>query len=140
MAYRKPTDKELIESYDRLRLYAGQVGRAMKATAGGDKYNYIGGMNPVDDMRDALEEVEGLLIVGAPTEPGTTIDHRDAWNVAHHRRDNSNLARAYIAMREAAALARTALDGLMGDTDLPDDDSDEMKAMQALSAVLVDLE
>lgn len=38
----------------------------------------------------------------------------------------------------AAHLARTALDGLMGDSDLPEDDSTEMKAMQALNAVLND--
>lgn len=67
-------------------------------------------------------------------------DHRDAWNVAHHRKDESNLARAYIEMREAADKARRALDALMGDSDLPNDDSPEMEAMQALSAVLVELD
>jgi hypothetical protein len=39
-------------------------------------------------------------------------------------------------MNHACELARTALDGLMGDSDLPDDDSPEMKAMQALNMVL----
>lgn len=29
------------------------------------------------------------------------IDHADAWNVAHVRRDESNLARAYIELRQA---------------------------------------
>lgn len=41
-------------------------------------------------------------------------------------------------LEAAARLARTALDNLMGDTDLPDDDTDEMKAMQALNAVLAE--
>lgn len=41
-----------------------------------------------------------------------------------------------MRLREAASLAREALDGLMGDSDLPEDDSKEMKAMQALNAVL----
>lgn len=44
-----------------------------------------------------------------------------------------------VAKIEAAArLARTALDSLMGDSDLPEDGSPEMNAMQALSAVLDD--
>jgi len=38
----------------------------------------------------------------------------------------------------AARQAQSALDGLMGDSDLPNDESQEMKAMQALSAVLDD--
>lgn len=29
------------------------------------------------------------------------IDHRDAWNVACHRREGSNLARSYIELRIA---------------------------------------
>lgn len=28
------------------------------------------------------------------------IDHCDAWNVAHHRKVGSNLARAYIELRD----------------------------------------
>jgi hypothetical protein len=39
-------------------------------------------------------------------------------------------------MREALRLARSALDNLMGDSDLDSDDSDEMKAMQAISKSL----
>lgn len=42
----------------------------------------------------------------------------------------------YAQLHQAAALAREALDHLMGDSDLPEDDSKEMKAMQALSAAL----
>lgn len=29
-------------------------------------------------------------------------DHADAWNVAHHKRAESNLARAYIELRQLA--------------------------------------
>jgi len=39
-------------------------------------------------------------------------------------------------LEAAARLARSALDGLMGDSDLADDGSAEMKAMQALNKVL----
>lgn len=67
MSYRKPTDKELIEAYDNVRRHAGEVARMMKDTVGGDHYAFTGSMNTVDDLRDAIEDVEGLLIVGAPT-------------------------------------------------------------------------
>jgi len=39
-------------------------------------------------------------------------------------------------LERAARLARSALDGLMGDSDLEGDDSLEIRAMQALSAAL----
>lgn len=35
----------------------------------------------------------------------TIIDHADAWDLAHMRCENSNLARCYIELRQAAQAA-----------------------------------
>lgn len=40
----------------------------------------------------------------------------------------------------AAKAARSAIDRLMGDSDLPDDNSDEMKAMELLDAAISEAE
>lgn len=65
--YRKPTNQELLDAYDEVRRCAGEVSRKFKDTVGGDQYVYVGSMNTVDDLREALETVEGMLIVGVPT-------------------------------------------------------------------------
>lgn len=88
----------------------------------------------------------------APDEPTDLAGemHRFATNMRRDDADTRDSTRAPYAdaldefadraskLEAAARLARTALDNLMGDTDLPDDDTDEMKAMQALNAVLAE--
>ena len=43
------------------------------------------------------------------------IDHADAWNVAHTRYDNSNLARAYVEMRVTLNRLEEACERLAAD-------------------------
>lgn len=69
-----------------------------------------GGLALSEDVAEAVQRARGHILAAAPE------------------------------LLAAARLARHALDGLMGDTDLPDDDSDEMKAMQALSAAIAKAE
>lgn len=40
------------------------------------------------------------------TAAAQTPDHADAWNVAHYRSEDSNLARAYIELRDLARRER----------------------------------
>ena len=47
-----------------------------------------------------------------------------------------NLSNANDEMRDALLLARDALDRLMGDSDLADDDSIEQRAMRAIARAL----
>lgn len=49
------------------------------------------------------------------------IDHADAWNVAHHRQGESNLARAYTELRQLALA--------MWEGPISDEDQDRLKAI-----------
>lgn len=49
------------------------------------------------------------------------IDHSDAWNVACHRKAESNLARAYIELRGLAAQ--------MWEGPISDEEQDRLKAI-----------
>ena len=60
------------------------------------------------------------------------VHMQDAWEIVDTL---SALWRVY----RAAEKAQSALDNLMGDSDLPDDESDEFKACQELSIALAAL-
>ena len=49
------------------------------------------------------------------------IDHLDAWNVAHHRKNESNLARAYIELRHLAKV--------MWEGPITDEEQDRLRAI-----------
>lgn len=54
----------IVELYDDVCRTAGEVSRKLKLTCGEDQYVYIGGMNAVESLNEALEHVEGVLITG----------------------------------------------------------------------------
>lgn len=61
---------------------------------------------------------------------------RDGCEVGVSRQALDEALTLHDNLTHACELARSALDRLMGDSDLPEDDSPEMKAMQALNVVL----
>lgn len=71
MSHRKPTTHELIEAHDEVRRCASEVARKFKNTVGGDRYAWTGSMNLVDDLREAIEAVEGMQIAGVPESSGS---------------------------------------------------------------------
>jgi len=80
------------------------------------------------ESSDAAIAVGTSEKVVARVEPNGP-DHREQVS-------NANMVAASLDLFAASQLAFTALDKLMGDSDLPNDNSDEMKACQALSAAM----
>ena len=52
------------------------------------------------DIRDVYERPFSSPLV-KERAPSRNIDHTEAWDLAHHRQENSNLARCYIDLRMA---------------------------------------
>ena len=62
-----PTDAELLDGLDEVRLWARAISDKMKPTPGGDAYEYRGGMNEVEHLREAIDQYEGLFFRVKPT-------------------------------------------------------------------------
>ncbi len=54
------SNAELIRRYDNLRSMAQNLQRKFRNR--GDHYEFTGGMNDVEMLRDAIDEVEGYMI------------------------------------------------------------------------------
>lgn len=55
-----PTSDEILDRLDNVRLWAEQVTGNLKQTAGGDAIEYRGGMNDVEQLREAISHYHGL--------------------------------------------------------------------------------
>lgn len=64
----KPSAAELLALYDQVRLFANMVALKFKETVGGDTYGWTGSMNDVDNLREALDDLENELIQRMPDE------------------------------------------------------------------------
>ena len=56
----KPTLFEKVAALDQVRVCAAEVLRSLKPSLGGDCYEYHGGMNDIESLRDAIDNAEGL--------------------------------------------------------------------------------
>ena len=68
MPIHKPSAAELLALSDEVHRCAGEVSRKFKETVGGDQYGWTGGMNDVDNLRAALDDLENELISRMPDE------------------------------------------------------------------------
>lgn len=57
----KPTNDELLDHLDAIRLWAEEVCHHLKETPGGDVIEYRGGMNEVEWLREAIGNYLGLF-------------------------------------------------------------------------------
>ena len=56
----KPTQQEIIAALDKVRTFARFVLQDMCENAGGDAYEYVGSMDQVEALREAIDDAEGL--------------------------------------------------------------------------------
>lgn len=68
--YRNATPTEMIRALDKVMTWAKIVVDEMKESAGGDYLTYEGSMNSVEALREAIDNAEGLQIVGVPIRGG----------------------------------------------------------------------
>lgn len=82
-----------------------------------------------------------IEVIGADGNPVVGWSGFDDCNrsITTHQAD-ARLISAAPDLLDACIEARSAIDYLMGDSDLPEDDSDEMTAMQMLSAAIAKAE
>lgn len=50
-----------LNALDNIRLCAEAVSDGLTKTPGGDAFDYFGGMNPVEDLLEALDDYEKLF-------------------------------------------------------------------------------
>jgi len=56
----KPTQQEILAALDKVRTFARFVLQDMRENAGGDAYEYVGSMDQVEALREAIDDAEGL--------------------------------------------------------------------------------
>lgn len=56
----KPTQQQVIDALDKVRTFAKFVCDDLKENAGGDAYEYVGSMDQVEALREAINAAEGL--------------------------------------------------------------------------------
>ena len=58
---REPTIRDRLSALDNIRLWAEAVDEGLKETPGGDAFTYEGGMNPVENLREAIDDYHTLI-------------------------------------------------------------------------------
>ena len=53
--------KARLNALDNIRLWAEAVDKGLKETPGGDAFDYDGGMNPVEFLREAIDDYHKLM-------------------------------------------------------------------------------